>query len=134
MNIFTYIFYFLNYLDTFFWCYIGFILIVVLGIYLSIKHRFFQLFKLFQIFKEFVKISKRSNNTQVGIHPLKVFFSSVGGMIGIGNVVGIITAVQIGGPGALFWVWVAAPLGAIIKYSEIFLGLITVDKKLHKSA
>ena len=51
------------------------------------------------------------------------FFASVGGMIGIGNVVGIVTAVQIGGPGALLWVWVAALAGTIIKYSEIFLGL-----------
>ena len=44
-------------------------------------------------------------------------------MVGIGNVVGIITAIQIGGPGSLFWVWLAAPLGALIKYSEIFLGM-----------
>lgn len=62
---------------------------------------------------------------------MKAFFASVGGMIGIGNVVGIVTAVQIGGPGALLWVWVAALLGTIIKYSEIFLGLkhrITNDR------
>ena len=44
-------------------------------------------------------------------------------MIGIGNVVGIVTAIQIGGPGALLWVWMAALIGTIIKYSEIYLGL-----------
>jgi len=44
-------------------------------------------------------------------------------MIGIGNVVGIAMAVQLGGPGALFWVWMAALVGSIIKYSEVFLGL-----------
>ncbi len=45
------------------------------------------------------------------------------GMFGVGNIVGIIVALQIGGPGALFWVWIAAFLGSIIKYAEIFLAL-----------
>jgi AGCS family alanine or glycine:cation symporter len=44
-------------------------------------------------------------------------------MIGIGNVVGIVTAVQLGGPGALLWVWVAGIIGSVIKYAEVFLGM-----------
>lgn len=44
-------------------------------------------------------------------------------MIGVGNVVGIVTAIQLGGPGALLWVWVAGFAGTLIKYSEIYLGL-----------
>jgi AGCS family alanine or glycine:cation symporter len=43
-------------------------------------------------------------------------------MIGIGNVVGIVTAIQFGGPGALFWVWVTGIVGSVIKYAEIYLG------------
>lgn len=43
-------------------------------------------------------------------------------MIGIGNVVGVVTAIQMGGPGALFWVWIAGLIGAIVKYGEIYLG------------
>lgn len=58
-----------------------------------------------------------------GVHPLKVFFACVGGCIGIGNIVGVCTAVQIGGPGALFWVWVTALLGVMIKYGEVYLGV-----------
>ncbi len=45
------------------------------------------------------------------------------GMFGVGNIVGIVVAVQIGGPGALFWVWIAAFFGSIIKYAEIYLAL-----------
>jgi AGCS family alanine or glycine:cation symporter len=43
-------------------------------------------------------------------------------MIGIGNVVAITTAVTVGGPGALLWVWLVAMVGSLIKYSEIYLG------------
>jgi AGCS family alanine or glycine:cation symporter len=114
---------YLNLFDTFFWGYIGFTLVLVLGLFLSFKMRFFQVFGLIKILKNFLEMSRNPTKNKKGLHPLRVFFSSVGGMVGIGNVIGIITAVQIGGPGALFWVWVAAPLGAIIKYSEIFLGI-----------
>jgi alanine or glycine:cation symporter, AGCS family len=62
-------------------------------------------------------------NKKKGIHPLKVFFAAIGGCIGIGNIVAICTAVQIGGPGAIFWVWVGGFFGMLIQYSEVFLGL-----------
>lgn len=112
-----------NLLDTFFWGYLGFIIIIVLGLILSFRMRFFQIFRFGKIIKVFFEILNDKQAKNKGIHPLKIFFSSVGGMIGIGNIIGIITAVQIGGPGALFWVWIAVPIGGIIKYSEIFLGL-----------
>jgi len=122
MSIFNQIYSFFIYLDTMFWGYVGFIIVVALGLYLSIRFRFFQILKLKRILQQFFKASK-DLDTEKGIHPIKIFFSSVGGMVGVGNVVGIITAVQIGGPGSLFWVWLAAPFGALIKYSEIFLGM-----------
>ncbi len=43
--------------------------------------------------------------------------------MGISNVVAVCTATQIGGPGALFWVWITALIGMIIKYSEVYLGM-----------
>jgi alanine or glycine:cation symporter, AGCS family len=95
-------------LDQFFWGYIAFILIMVLGGYLTVKMRLFQLRALPSIFKVFLHFLKKKSEEEKGVHPLRVFFASVGGMIGIGNVVGIATAVQLGGPGALFWVWIAA--------------------------
>ncbi len=120
---FNAIFTYLQQVDTFFWGYIAFILISVLGLALTIQARFFQVRAFTSIFKTFFMLLKKPAEQQRGIHPLKVFFASAGGMIGIGNVVGIVTAVQIGGPGALLWVWIAASIGSIIKYSEIFLGI-----------
>jgi alanine or glycine:cation symporter, AGCS family len=116
---------YLTRLDSFFWGYIAFMLIILLGCSLTIQARFFQIRAFPSILKTFFHFLTRSSSDVRGVHPLKAFFASVGGMIGIGNVVGIVTAVQIGGPGALFWVWVAALIGTIIKYSEIFLGLKT---------
>lgn len=117
------IFDFFTQLDSFFWSYIAFVLVMLLGISLTIQASFFQIRALPSIVTTFIHFLKtRPQNTR-GVHPLRVFFASVGGMIGIGNVVTIVTAVQIGGPGALFWVWVAAAIGTIIKYSEIYLGL-----------
>jgi AGCS family alanine or glycine:cation symporter len=117
------IFDYLTILDSFFWGYIAFILILLLGCSLTLKARLFQIRAFPSIIKTFFHFLTKSSLDVRGVHPLKAFFASVGGMIGIGNVVGIVTAVQIGGPGALFWVWVAAIVGTIIKYSEIFLGL-----------
>lgn len=119
---------FLSELDALFWGYVGFSLIICLGAYFTVATRFFQLAALPQIFRTFFhflfhKPSHNSTDQGRGVHPLKAFFASVGGMIGLGNVVGIVTAVQLGGPGALLWVWVAGLAGSLIKYSEIYLGL-----------
>jgi len=120
---FTHVFHFLSRVDAFFWGYIGFLLIVVLGGYLTIKTRFFQLRSFPAIVKTFADFIRYRSVSSRGTHPLKVFFTSTGGMVGVGNIVGIVTALQLGGPGAIFWVWIAAFLGSLIKYAEVFLGL-----------
>jgi AGCS family alanine or glycine:cation symporter len=116
------LFHFLSRMDEFFWGYFAFIFIMVLGFFLSLRVGFFQIRALPSICKTFVRFLKYNHADSRGVHPLKAFFASTGGMIGIGNVVGIVTAVQIGGPGALLWVWVAGIIGAIVKYCEIYLG------------
>lgn len=118
-----YIFGHLTAVDNFFWSYIAFILILLLGIVLTCQAKFFQIRAFPAIIKTFFHFLKMPKEGIRGVHPLKAFFASVGGMIGIGNVVGIVTAIQIGGPGALVWVWMAAFLGSLVKYSEIYLGL-----------
>ncbi|MCH9609183.1 MAG: hypothetical protein S4CHLAM45_04050 [Chlamydiales bacterium] len=111
----------LSNLDALFWGYIAFVLIMVLGVLLSLQMRFAQVFHLPSFFKTFFH-SFEVKESGRGVHPIRAFFASTGGMIGIGNVVGIATAVQLGGPGALMWVWIAGIIGAIVKYSEIYLG------------
>lgn len=116
-------FHFLTNIESFFWSNIAFALIIGIGIYFTFRVRFFQIRSLPTFCKIFYEFLRPSSPKKAGVHPIKIFFASMGGMIGIGNIIGIVTALQIGGPGALFWVWIAALFGSIIKYSEIFLGL-----------
>jgi AGCS family alanine or glycine:cation symporter len=108
--------------DRFFWTYIGFIILLASGIYMTIVTRGFQfkiLFNCKACFKELLNGARSSR----GVHPIKLYFSSVSGMVGLGNVVGIITSIMIGGPGALLWLWVATFPSMLVKYSEIYLGI-----------
>lgn len=114
----------LDILENLLWTYFGVPIVILLGLYLSFKSRFFQIRNLPLVFKTFFGFLKhRDKGPHDGVHPLKAFFAAVGGCVGIGNVVSICTAVQLGGPGALFWIWFTAIMGMILKYSEVYLGL-----------
>lgn len=103
---------------------LGFVFIIVFGLYLTFLSGFFQIRKFPAILRLFYSYFHKSEDSGRGIHPLKAFFASIGGAIGIGNVVAVCTAVQLAGPGAVFWIWVAGFLGMMIKYGEIYLGLL----------
>lgn len=109
--------------DNLIWGYGAFPALIAIGLYLTCKSRFVQFRGFPTVVRTFLNFLTHRNHKQEGVHPLKAFFTCIGGSMGIGNVVAICTAVQIGGPGALFWVWATATLGMIIKYSEVFLGL-----------
>ncbi len=114
----------LDVIENLLWTYFGVPIVIFLGIYLSIKSNFFQVRHLPTVFKTFLSFLRfRTHDEDRGVHPLKAFFAAVGGCVGIGNIVGICTAVQLGGPGALFWIWMTALAGMILKYSEVYLGL-----------
>jgi len=110
-------------LNNFIWGHFAFVLIAGLGGYFCWKSRFFQIRKWGAIWGSFFRFFVDRNKKKRGIHPMKAFFAGIGGCIGIGNIVGICTAVQIGGPGALFWTWIGALFGMLIQYAEVYLGL-----------
>ena len=117
-------FHLLESINDFIWGYFNFLIIIGLGFLFTLKSNFFQFRQFPLIVKTFYQFFKYKDNDPTGIHPLKVFSAAIGGCIGIGNVVGICTAVQLGGPGALFWTWIAGFLGMLLKYSEVYLGMI----------
>lgn len=113
---------YLSIFDQFFWSYIGFALVCGAGLYFTVVSKGAQ----FRILKNFSKYFKdilaEAAASDTGVHPLKLYFASTGGMIGLGNVVGISMAVILGGPGSVLWMWVASICGMLIKYAEIYLG------------
>ena len=117
------IFTFLEVFEDSLWGYLCVPLVFFLGIFLTFHSRFFQLRNFPKIMKSFFHFFVTKEKKHRGVHPLKAFFACVGGCVGIGNVVGICTAIQIGGPGALFWIWVTAIFGMMVKYAEVYLGV-----------
>lgn len=117
------VFTFLDLFEDALWGYLAVPLLLFVGIYLTIQSRFFQIRKLPHVIHLFCSLMRVREQGERGVHPLKAFFASVGGCVGVGNIAGICTAIQLGGPGALFWIWVTAIVGMMIKYSEVYLGL-----------
>ncbi|MGE4573512.1 MULTISPECIES: amino acid carrier protein [Parachlamydia] len=120
---FSHLFQFFLDVDAFFWGYIGFFIISAFGCYLTIKTGLFQIRAFPLVVQTFAQEILQKNDQDRGLKPIKAFFASIGGMLGVGNIVSIVTAIQLGGPGALFWVWLAGFIGTLIKYAEIYLGL-----------
>lgn len=117
------IFAFIDTLDDIFWMYAGTTAIVMLGMYFSLQSNFFQIRKFPAIIKNFFGYLQATGVAHQGVMPIRIFFAALGSCIGIGNLVGACTALKLGGPGAVFWMWVTALLGCLVKYSEIYLGM-----------
>ena len=75
-------------------------------------------------FKDMVKclVEKGDNKKDTGLSAFQAFATTVGGRVGTGNIAGTATAIFMGGPGALFWMWVTAILGASTGIVECILG------------
>ena len=106
------------------WLYIGSPIVVLLGIYLTVRSRGVQIRRFPAIFKNFFStLTHKESDGPTSLHPIRAFFASIGGSLGIGNVVAVAAAVRIGGPGTIIWIWVTAIVGALIKYSEVYIGM-----------
>lgn len=96
---------------------------LLIPLYLSVSLYFVYRIRLFRFhyFKEmkYLLFEKRKNNS--GITPFQSFSLSMGNRIGIGNIVGVSLAISMGGPGALFWMWLFAFLGMFLAFSEAVL-------------
>lgn len=109
-------------IESFYWSYVGFAAILLAGIYFTFKSGFYQFKVILSPVKTLKAVQSLSKGGK-GLNPFRLYFASVGGMVGLGNIVGVVTAIMIGGPGALFWLWLAAFGGMLIKYAEIYLGM-----------
>ena len=115
---------FLENAENLLWGYVGVPLIMLVGLYFSFQSNFLQIRKFPTVVRTFFSFFRRDKVNQTdGVPPLKALFACIGGCVGIGNIVGICTAVQLGGPGALFWIWITAIVGSMLKYAEVYLGL-----------
>ncbi|MCP3029381.1 sodium:alanine symporter family protein [Halobacillus sp. A5] len=111
------------YISDFLWNYPLAIILIAGGIFLTIRLKFFQ-FRFFgHVLHQTVgQIFKKTDKTGT-ITPFQAFTSALASTAGATNIVGVPVAISLGGPGALFWMWVIALIGMATKYAEILLGL-----------
>ena len=113
-------------IDSFVWGWPLIILILAAGIWLTARTGFVQVFHLGKALKYMVKNEKNGEGEVTSFGALCTALSAT---IGTGNIVGVATAICLGGPGALFWMLIAAFFGMATKYSEGFLAIRFREKK-----
>ena len=112
---------FLGKVDDFVWGLPLIILILATGIFLTIRLKFLQITKLPHGIKHMLANEKSGKDGEVS--SFAALCTALSATIGTGNIVGVATALVAGGPGALFWMWIAALVGTATKYSECLLAV-----------
>lgn len=98
------------------------IFLVGTGLYFTIRLGGIQIFRL-PLALKFVFSKDRECNAQGDVSSFAALCTALAATIGTGNIVGVATAIKLGGPGALFWMWVAAFFGMSTKYAECLLSV-----------
>lgn len=88
-----------------------------LGLLYSVVTRFVQV----RLFKDMLKLAFQGGDSHAGVSSFAAFSLSLGSRVGTGNIAGVATAIALGGPGAVFWMWAAAFLGSATSFIEITL-------------
>lgn len=108
----------LNLVNDILWSYILIVMLIGCAIWFTIKSKFVQ----FRMMKEMIRVLGDSANKQEGrehhISSFQAFMVSLASRIGTGNLAGVATAITIGGPGAVFWMWIVALLGSSSAFIE----------------
>ena len=104
---------------------LGILFLLGCGIFFSFRLGFVQI----KEFKTGIRLLTSRKQTEVGTTPLQAFLISMGGRVGAGNIVGVTGAISIGGPGAIFWMWLSAVFGMATAFCEATLAQIFKEKK-----
>ena len=102
------------------WTYLLIGALILCGLYFTIRTRFVQFTLLGDMFRQLVDVSPSSGNKK-HISSFQAFAVSVATRVGTGNLAGVATAIAIGGPGAVFWMWMIALVGAATAFTEATL-------------
>ncbi len=94
------------------------------GLYFSLRSRFLQL----RHIKHMITLMFQGGATDAGVSSFQALTMTLAGRVGTGNIAGVATAITFGGPGALFWMWVVAFLGASSAFVESTLGQVYKEK------
>lgn len=116
---------FLYQLDSWVWGMPLIVAVMLLGAYYMIRGKFFPFVHFGHTWKNtiFKKSDQTSADDSGKISPFRAFCLALGGAVGMANISGVATSIAVGGPGAIFWMWVWAFFGMMVKIVETSLGL-----------
>ncbi len=105
----------INFLNTIFWGYVLIYGLLAVGLFFTLRLGFIQ----FRHFGEMFRVIRGSRETDAaGITPFQALTVSLASRVGTGNIAGVAVALYLGGPGAIFWMWMVALVGMATAYSE----------------
>ena len=110
--------------NNFIWGLPAMICIIGVGIVLSVRTRFIQIRKFPYAMKITIgRMLKKRNASDGALTPFQAVCTALAATVGTGNIAGVAGAIAIGGPGAVFWMWISAILGMCTKFSEVILAV-----------
>lgn len=119
-------------INDFVWGVPAMICIIGVGLYLSFTTRFIQLRKFnYAIKMTLGKAFQKSEAAEGSTTPFQSLCTALAATVGTGNIAGVAGAIAIGGPGAVFWMWISALLGMCTKFSEVTLAVHFRERNIH---
>lgn len=110
--------------NNFIWGVPAMICIIGVGLYLSLRTRFIQIRKFaYAIRSTLGKVFQKQTASDGALTPFQAVCTALAATVGTGNIAGVAGAIAIGGPGAVFWMWISAFLGMCTKFSEVTLAV-----------
>lgn len=110
-------------ISTFLWGYPIIIMLFFTSVYLTFRLKFFQFVYPLYIFKQTIGRVGKKTKGKGTITPFQTLTTALSSTIGAANIVGVPVAIMLGGPGAVFWMWVIAVFGMALKFGETALGV-----------
>lgn len=118
--------------NNFIWGLPAMVCIIGVGLYLSLRTRFIQIREFpYAIKNTLGKIFHKQEAAEGAITPFQAVCTALAATVGTGNIAGVAGAIAIGGPGAIFWMWISAFLGMCTKFVEVTLAVHFREKNEH---
>lgn len=99
------------------------VMILGTGLYLQLRLGFMPIRKIGAGFRMIMRSRRPDDNAEGDITPFAALMTCLSATVGTGNIAGVATAIAVGGPGALFWMWMTALVGMATKYGEVVLAV-----------
>ena len=113
-----------NVVNNFIWGVPAMVCIIGVGLYLSLRTGFIQVRKFGYALKCTIgRMFKKKEASDGALTPFQAVCTALAATVGTGNIAGVAGAIAIGGPGAVFWMWISALLGMCTKFSEVVLAV-----------